>query len=372
MERLGVSYLRRLASRGRAAGAEDAVHILNDQERAALRSIERWAIARAALAGALSGLVGASPALLLAPPAPGAPAAALAGYWLPVGGVIVAASAAEIAFLYWDALRAVQALAHAAGLDLGDGLDDDPSGTLRALARAALEIPNPPDVVPGIDPMRGASRWRVVLWSLAYKLKVALSGFLLKALVRRVLGRAATRAVIELVAVPVTAAWDAIVCWIILREARLRVMGPSAALELTGMLFPGETSPALAECALRAVGSAVVCTRDLHPNLVALLRAIQRAVGQGLPPEMDDARRFLASLAALPPAEQTAALRTLAAASIIDGHLAPAEIELLGEAFQVCGRPLDVGAVEALRRALVSGRAIPPARIEDLARDATT
>ncbi|MFO0646873.1 MAG: hypothetical protein U0326_11595 [Polyangiales bacterium] len=149
------------------------------------------------------------PAIVLTPVPSGAPFAAYAHYWGIVGGVTVVASVLEIAWLYWDGLRAVHALAHAAGLDLAeDPNGEDPTGVVWALARAALELPNPPDGVAGLDPMLPeASKLKLVLASTVYKLKVALTGFVMKALVRRALGRAATRAVLELVAAPVTAIW---------------------------------------------------------------------------------------------------------------------------------------------------------------------
>ena len=59
LERMGVQYLARLASKTKAI-PQDELHILNENERRELRRIERGAIARAALAGGLSGLACAS------------------------------------------------------------------------------------------------------------------------------------------------------------------------------------------------------------------------------------------------------------------------------------------------------------------------
>jgi hypothetical protein len=363
IEVYGARYLRALASRERAVAA-DAVHVLNDDERRALSAIERGAIVRAGIAGALSGVACAIPAILLPPVAAGADFAAHARHWGIIGGITVVASVLEIVWLYWDGLRAVHALAHAAGLDLAAHDDDDPSSVVWALARAALELPNPPDGVVGLDPMREASKLKLVVASTVYKLKVALTGFVLKALVRRALGRAATRAVLELIAAPVTAIWDAVVCGLIVREAKLRVLGPSAAMEFVAMLLPEKPSEALAESALRAVGAAIVRTEDLHPNHVALLRTLRTALGREAPDGVDDSARFLTSLKALTPDEQVIVLRVLATASIIDGQLARAEARLLDEAFVACGRRYDRAVIEQLRKAFVSGDPIPRSRVE--------
>ena len=38
-------------------------------------------------------------------------------------------------------------------------------------------------------------------------------------------------------AVPVTAVWNGVVSWLVMREARLRAMGPSAAVALVDAVF---------------------------------------------------------------------------------------------------------------------------------------
>ncbi|MGC4121907.1 MAG: hypothetical protein QM765_46465 [Myxococcales bacterium] len=154
-----------------------------------------------------------------------------------------------------------------------------------ALTRAALELPDPAAPVFGIDPLRGASRLQLVAAAALYKLKVSLSTFLAKLLVRRMLGRAALRTLIPFVAVPVTALWNAVVCARVLRQARLRTFGPSAAAELVGFALDGVVSFSARGrlAAYRAVGSAVVAKRDLHPNLVALLHELPVPGGRAEP-----------------------------------------------------------------------------------------
>ncbi|MFO0557922.1 MAG: hypothetical protein U0269_07870 [Polyangiales bacterium] len=364
LEAAGVRFLRSLAAQKRAV-AQDELHVLNADERQQLRAIERSAIASAAAAGAISGLVCAIPAIVMTPLGPASTHSEAARYWGIIAGVTIVASVLEIAYLYWDGLRAVQKLAFAAGMDLADpALEHDQTSALWALARAALEAPNPPNAVPGVDPLREASKARVLVASLLYKLKVTISGFVAKALVRRALGRAATRSVLELVAVPVTAVWDALVCWLIVREAKLRVLGPSAAVEFVAIVAGDPSlSDDCKQCCVRAIGAAAVRSEDLHPNLVALLKTTQRALSVGAVDGIDDSQRFLGSIEKLSKGEQTAALRMLATASIIDGRLAREERRLLEEAFARCGRSFDPRAIERLRRAFVSGDAIPPERL---------
>lgn len=359
--RVGVRTLRGFAGIGRPVAA-DAIHLLNPEERKKLRTIERGAIARAAIAGALSSLVAAVVEIEIARPFLGAkPRYATFGdnvrFYAVLGAATVLASAIEIGYLYWDGLRSVHRLAHEAGLDLFPEAADDDAAVAAAMARAALELPNPNKSVFGVDPQREASKLRLIVASLVYKAKVSVTNFLMKMLVRRTIGRAAVRSWLPFVAVPFTAAWNAVVCWQIMREARIRAMGPSAAEEMVGFAFEaygGELSAAARACTVRAVASSIVRTEDLHPNLVALFRTLAGRDAEP-DPDVDDTRAFLTHLKTLTPAEQTCVLRVLAIATVIDGRLTRNERRLLTEARAVCGRDSDLVAVERLRKAFLAG-----------------
>lgn len=389
--RLGVRYFRNLSTRTSPIAALDAVHLLNPAERDALRRIERGAVVRAAVAGALSTLVAGAVEVGIALPLLGhehlAELADHVRFYVIVGAATIVTSVIEIAYLYWDGLRAVHRLSYEAGLDLFPEQDDD-KALAGAMARAALELPNPTATLFGVDPRREASRVRLLVASIVYKLKVSVTSFVLKALVRRALGRAFVRGWLPFVAVPITAAWNAFVCWLIMREARIRAMGPSAAREMIAIAFAGNraVSPAGKAAVVRAVASSIVRTEDLHPNLAALLHEVARVgirgadavdAGTRMDPhvrleiddeegDLDDSRAFLRSLAKLAEGERTIVLRVLAIASIIDGRLTRAEKRLLAEAREVCALPHDPGAVERLRRAFIDGDPIDPSAITSL------
>ncbi|MBI3185413.1 MAG: hypothetical protein HYZ28_25010, partial [Myxococcales bacterium] len=325
LERVGVRYFRRRSTAVPKVEAADAVHYLNPEERAALRWVQRGAIIRACLAGALSTAVAATVEALAQPLLGPDPDAATweqsARFWAVVGGATVLAAVLEISFLYWDSLRSVHELARVAGLDLFPERDEagERKAVASALARAALELPNPAHRVFGVNPRREASRWQLLFATLAYKLKVSVSNFLLKAVVRRILGRSAVRAaVVPFVAVPVTAAWNGVVSYLVMREARLRAMGPSAVKELVGIIL-GEAptlTPAGRLAAIRAVASAIVRTRDLHPNLMSLLKEVVARCAPAAAGEVDDVGEFLRSLAQLKTPERQVALRLLHVATI--------------------------------------------------------
>lgn len=382
-------YFRRRAGAAARPESRDAIHFLNQDERRELRRIERVAVGRAALIGAVTSGLGAAASVAALPLLGHDPDGASWGQWLEFLGVTLVIALPlvmiELSLIYWNAIDSVHKLAAAAGLplfrakasgaDVGrdeDEEEDDEDEIIAAvLARAALEIPNPPRPMFGIDPRREASRVRIVLATLVYKAKVSLTKFIAKTLLIRIFGRATLRAWLPFVAVPITALWDALVCRRALREARLRAIGPSAATELIGFILSEhpEPSPALQESLTRAIGTAVVRSRDFHPNLIELLDDLKERVGEGKAEQVDDPARFVASLRALTPGEQRSALQMLCVACVLDGRVRAGELKIMARAYAVCGRPPPRLQVLALRRALLSGDALGPAMLAALTPD---
>ena len=355
MARVGRRYFANRSSRVKALQSDDAVHVLNPEERKGLRRVERGAVTRAALAGALSGGSCAAAEVFADGHWPDAPVT----YWAFLGGVTLVASALEIGFIYWDTLRSVHELARVAGLELfGNDRDKSDEALIDSLARAALELPNPVDLGIGVNPHREAQKWRLVAASFAYKAKVGVTNFIVKLLIRRLLSRVALRSYLPFVSLPVTAAWNGIVTWLVLREARIRAIGPSAIGELMELLF-AQTPVLSAEgrlSAVRAVACAIVRTQDLHPNLVRLLTAVGERAGQAIGgAELDDVGQFLSKLKTLQPAEQQLSLRILAVACVLDGRLSAREKQLWAESMTTAGKPVELGNLEKLRAAFVRG-----------------
>ncbi|MFT5430610.1 MAG: hypothetical protein ACI9OJ_001286 [Myxococcota bacterium] len=344
---------------------EDAVHVLDASEAGELHQIQRGATIRSASAGAVSALVAAGGIWLAETYAPVGDTATtgeqISHYSIALGITAIAAIF-EVAFLYWDALRSAVLMARAAGLSI---LDPEQDSTRRSLARAALELENPARPFRGIDPLREASKWRLLVYSLLYKGKIAATSFLLKALIRRALGRVAVRgALLELIAVPVTAIWNGVVTWLVMRETRLRIIGPSAAAAITSELFESHApnSPQR-EAAFRAIGSAIVRSGDLHPNLVALLDEV---VKQGDVVDLEnvgDTEAFIASYRTSSPDDQRWILTVTTLAAVIDGKLNDAERKLLKAMRAESKHPASLRQVDILGRRLRRGERIT---VEDL------
>ena len=365
LERLGGRFLQ--SGNFVPDQADDPIHVLNPVERAGLLRVTRGAVLRAALAGALNALVTGLGAVfasgLLGQKPEHATLLETASYWGLFSVLALLAAVLEIAYLYWDSLRAVRALSLVAGLQIDSAENLD---TRFALARAALELPNAPEPTLGVNPHREASRLQLAVASLVYKLKVSVTNFVFKTLVQRAAGRLATRTFLAFTAIPINAAWNALVCWFVLREARIRVMGPSAAIQMLNVVFEAQPSPspALLASLHRALAAAVVRTSEMHPNHLSLMRELRLRVGE--PPsdiEVDDTRAFLHSLSELEGAERRTALRVLVIAAILDGRLVKRERRLLLDAYAVAAIPPALEHVERLRKAFVSGDPIPDAEL---------
>jgi hypothetical protein len=339
LERLGIRLFKRLSARREPDAERDT------------RRIQRGAVARASIIGALCTLATSALELHWQP---FQEAGDTVGYWIRMGIAVAIFTVVEIALLYWSSLRAVHRIARAAKLDLFPGGD---TAVAAAMARAALEIPNPHTNLFGIDPRREASKARLFLATAVYKAKRGLSNFVVKAVLRRVLGRALVRAWLPFVAVPITALWNGVVCWLVMREARIRALGAKAARDQVQAIFAGapELTDAGKVAALRAVAASVVRKEDMHPNLVVMLEAVTAHVGRPQAEEIDDSKRFLESLPALPPAEQSIVLDLLDLAAILDGRLSGGEKKLLDEARRACGREPDLEPARRRLRAFLDG-----------------
>jgi len=369
LERFGLAYFKSRASKLPPVVAEDEVHVLNPSELRALTAIQRWTVFRAAMIGAASGFVAALAEVLALPilgPNPDEATVAMqVEFYVIVLGVAGVATVFEIGFLYWDALRSVHDLSRAAGLTLFEDEEDERNEVAAALARAALELPNPAKSMFNIDPLRESNKLVLVGVALFYKLKVGVTNFLMKALIRRAAGRAAVRTALVWVAVPVTALWNAVVAFLVMREARIRAMGPSAARAFAGIVLAGRPlSDGGRLAVMRAVGANIVRTQELHPNLISFLQEVQRQVGD--PPEapLDDTQAFLDQIRDLPAEEQDAALMILAVGAVLDGRVNRRERKLITRALAVCDRDDSGAPLERLRQMFARGEEIDPAIVQ--------
>lgn len=375
LERRGIEAFRKLEGRYPPLSGDEVIHILDDQERATIRRLARRMILIAFGIGAMSGLISSIASFALA-----VPEHVTTTFWedlgdfLIVNGVTIVATMIEVAILYRYALRTVHLIAREAGIQLVPASDDPDLDEKRAvalaLARAALELPNPPQNPFGIDPYREISKFRLVVATIFYKLKISLTNFILRILIRRVAGRTIVKAYLTFTDVLVTGAWDAWVAWRMTRQAKIRALGPSACESLLEQILrdEGEVSKDVYEAMLRAVAIVIVRDRDVHPNLLALMRAIARRSGIAAVEGLDEGRRFTEALAGLDAHARSLVYEVLVLSSFPDGKVTRSERELLREVLAADGRRLDERALATVCKRFAYGDPIPRAMLDQVIR----
>lgn len=336
-----------------------------------LERVGRRAVLTSALLGAITGFLIVIVAFAATPLEPGAGA----DIWDHVlfytiifggGGFL---TAIELFLIYAVTMRTAREIAILAGMRPAEALDDEAEASLLlTLNHAGLEAPNSTSSLHGIDPIISIPRWRLIFAAAAYKAKVSATKLLMKALWRRivvrVLGRSASRAVIEIVSIPVFAGWNAIVTRRVMLELRVRALGPETVRDAIAHLYPegfGAVDDATRVVCLMAVRSQITGVADFHPNVADLLD--QLVLAHGRQPadldgdgEVDDGERRAWMQSAvvdhstgLEPRNHLLVVRTFAMACALDGRLRPSHRKTLR---RLVGADDDPRAKTALREAL--------------------
>ncbi|APX93368.1 hypothetical protein BWR19_10755 [Halomonas sp. 1513] len=282
-------------------------------------------------------------------------------YWAGFFAVAGVVSAIEILFLYWNALRGVLKISDLAQVPLRHGAH----GLLikRGLARVALEFPSPRDHVYGIDPYAQMKRWKLTARALLYRMKVGVTSFVLRILMRRIFGRMALRGLLPLVTGPLYAVWNGLISYWIMRQARENALGPFAIDSLIARLEGAaqDLSDSAREAILHGVGEMIMRHQDAHANHVYLLSRLLDVFDHETRALDVDWPRQARALAGLSESERSWLVETLSLAAVLVGPLRGRRKDFLEEVFDACGVAFDSRALGRLRRALMNGETPPSA-----------
>lgn len=141
------------------------------------------------------------------------------------------------------------------------------NGKRNLLINIGLEKKNKEILKYGIDPLQGINKKALLAWNFFFILKATLSNMLFKILIQRVLGRYAVKAVQDFAGIPVFAAWNAYGTKVILKEARVIIMGQNLIEEVCQRIKkdqqPDEGFKDLLYDTLQYIA---VSKRDFHQN----------------------------------------------------------------------------------------------------------
>ncbi|TGM12794.1 hypothetical protein EHQ81_12980 [Leptospira selangorensis] len=257
--------------------------------------------------------------------------------WSYAGAALAIGTILEFYLLYKLGLWAAYKLTKLSGIEL----EEDPdlvTGNANLLSRMALEIPDPDLKLLGIDPLRLTDKRSLLIRTFFYKTKVLLSNLIAKIVLRKILARNSLRVYADYIAAPITAIWDGVVMYLILKELRIRLLSRIIAKEVTDEILKNKDklSKEGKIAFLAAVGNSVVFTQIFHPNLEYMLIKMHKGFGSNSQNgSLDDLDTFGSLVSQLSKEEKKACLRLLCVACSFDGKLSAFETKhikrILGE-----------------------------------------
>jgi hypothetical protein len=259
----------------RITGADEQLHLLNEEEIRRLRQRQRLVMA---IAGLLS-VVGflsyylpvylfphLFPSIKLAFPLIGA------AIRLPWAELLwcVSLTSIELYLLTLLNIFGAHEIAVATGFITGATKPERAGAILRiGLEKKTTEVSRY-----GIDPFQGADKRLLFLFNSVLRLKGWFANQVVRFLLRLLLGRYAVRAVLDFAGMPIYMAINAYSVHAVMREARVIIMGQTLINLLISRLPRRELSAAEKELLYDTLQYVAVCKRDFHQNHYLLTKAL--------------------------------------------------------------------------------------------------
>jgi hypothetical protein len=247
---------------------DDEIYLLNEKESAAIRIRERIAVSVSAIIGAMGVILLYVPYYVHASWFPVTPFH-LFGKTFNLPLVFIAYSAV----LVWIEIMLLTLLniwcTHEIAVSTGflDHRNKSQGTKINLLLDISLEKKNKKVLTYGIDPLEGLNKEALMVWNLLFILKATLTNFLFKFVIQRMLGRYALKAIQDFAGIPIFAFWNAFGTSVILREARVIIIGQNL-IELVirrmeDGLTVGDDDKELLQDTMQYIA---ISKRDFHQN----------------------------------------------------------------------------------------------------------
>jgi len=193
--------------------------------------------------------------------------------------VSLLATLLELFLLYNDAIRYAGKMNHATARRVDSSSEVNlaiKSALPQGLTKAALGMVKDRGPKYGINPLEDGSKAGAAARGVAFKANVLMVNALMKQLLRRIFarlfGRAAPRAFVEWLLLPVYVFWNMIGTTKVMNELIVRANGPEAAVEIVAQVGWAEGLPkALRGPVKHAIAQHVKATKSFHPNIEFVL-----------------------------------------------------------------------------------------------------
>jgi hypothetical protein len=254
-------------------------------------------------------------------------------------GVLAISFIIEFYILFLIALRSVHEVSELINTHAHekDFLQAGPFNIINILSRAALQLPDPEMQILGIDPFEKVSKSNLLILGLLYKLRIVITNFAARFLLRVTVGISIAGVSINYIALPVECFWNAMVILLVVKEARLRLFGFALSNHIADKVLHdrllGQLSPEAKIGCLRAIGNTVVMAQNYHPNVIILLMRFKDLLHINKEHRYDDWNLFLECLKNVSGAERHFLRDLLTVAASFDGKISRLESKNIGDAY---------------------------------------
>ncbi len=230
----------------------------------------------------------------------------------------------EIWYLTFVNIKAVDRIAKACGCL--NPIDTNFEEDLNSLINVGLEKKHKELEKVGINPYEGLSKWGVFAFQILIKLKAAISGFIWKIFVSKILGRYALRMVVDVLGAPIYAIWNIYAARKVMNEARVRVMAPplinNFAMQLEAEFKDNTEFKSVIYPTLQAIS---ISKRSFHYNHFLLATSLLTRFNIEVNPDISYDSDFLKKVDELSPKIQKAVSKLIVFGILIDGGLSQIE-----------------------------------------------
>ena len=353
---------RQLSKNVRTQEAED-LFILSDEEKVALRKIRISTYLKAGIAGALGILLLYVPYHIF-----GESLFPKRDIWIPIYGdylqleieflvYSIVLVFIEIWYLTMTNIQAVDRISKACGcLDPHNSNFDE---EVDSLINVGLEKKHKELEKVGINPYEGLSKWGVLAFQVLIKAKAAISGFIWKIFVSKILGRYAFRMVVDILGAPIYSIWNIYAARKVMNEARVRVMAPplinNYAMQLEAEFKDNEEFKSIIYPTLQAIS---VSKRSFHYNHFLLATALLTRFNIEVNEDPTYDSDFLKKVDELSPEVQKAVSKLIVFGILIDGGLSQIEKRSLIRLKKEGVLPYSLDEVKVWSRNYFEGRGL--------------
>ena len=200
----------------------------------------------------------------------------------------------------------------------------------------------------GINPFQRISKAGVVFLLLVFRLKALISNFLFRMFMKRVLGRLAIRAVIELVAIPVYAFWNAYASAVVIRKINMRMLVDKM-MRTTGQIFYNEfkDNSEFKLLIYDTLEYLAIAKKSYHPTDYIYAKHLLQLFQITPEPEHEISENYFETLKNASPDVKTGIGRILLIGFVIDGKIGSLEKRIIRKMQKENIMPYDV---ETLKR----------------------